>query len=176
MQNDLLSSFITHPERLTALDRYRILDTAPEEGFDDIVRLATRLCAVPVALVSLVTADRQWFKARVGFPHCETDLDRSVCKFALPEPDLLIIPNLTRDFRTVANPLVTGEPGIRFYAGAPLRMTDGSVLGSLCVIDTVPRLDGLTPEQAEDLRALGRLVCRLLDLRQIETSNGQSFF
>lgn len=176
MQNDLLSSFITQPERLTALDGYRILDTAPEERFDDIVRLATRMCVVPVALVSLVAADRQWFKARVGFPQCETDLDRSICKFALAEPDLLIIPDLTRDFRTVANPLVTGEPAIRFYAGAPLRMTDGSVLGSLCVIDTVPRPSGLTPEQSEDLRALGRLVCRLLDLRRFEAINSRSVF
>ena len=173
MQNDLLSSFITNPERLTALDGYGILDTAPEEGFDDIVRLATRLCEAPVALVSLVAADRQWFKARVGFPHCETDLDRSVCKFALAEPDLLIVPDLTVDPRTAANPLVTGESGIRFYAGAPLRMSNGTVLGSLCVIDTVPRPDGLTSEQADDLRALGRQVSKLMELRRTAASDSR---
>ena len=124
------------PDRLATLDAYGVLDTAPEQGFDDIVRLATRLCAVPVALVSLVTADRQWFKANVGFPYCETDLDRSVCKFVLPKPDLLVIPDLIADPRTAGNPLVTGEPHIRFYAGAPLRAPNGQVLGSLCVLDT----------------------------------------
>ncbi|MGU3664187.1 PAS domain-containing protein [Methylobacterium sp. A49B] len=166
MQNDLPGSLVLDQGRLAALDGYGILDTAPEEGFDDVVRLAARLCATPVALVSLVAHDRQWFKAGIGFPHCETDLDRSVCKFVLAEPDLLVIPDLTQDARTAANPLVTGGPGIRFYAGAPLRMADGSVLGSLCVIDTVPRPDGLTSEQADDLRALARQVRSLMELRR----------
>ena len=157
---------VADPARLAALAAHEILDTPPEQGFDDVVRLATRLCATPVALVSLVAADRQWFKARVGFPHCETDLDSSVCKFALVEPDLLVIPDLTADPRTMANPLVTGEPHIRFYAGAPLRTLEGQVLGSLCVIDTVPRPGGLTPEQADDLRALGRQVANLLEMRR----------
>ncbi|WP_246692340.1 MULTISPECIES: GAF domain-containing protein [unclassified Methylobacterium] len=157
---------VTDPARLAALAGHDILDTLPEQGFDDVVRLATRLCATPVALVSLVAADRQWFKARIGFPHCETDLDSSVCKFALVEPDLLVIPDLTADPRTMANPLVTGEPHIRFYAGAPLRTLEGQVLGSLCVIDTVPRPGGLTPEQADDLRALGRQVANLLEMRR----------
>lgn len=170
MQSEFTSSPILDPERLATLDGYQILDTAPEEGFDDIVRLAARLCVTPVALVSLVAHDRQWFKASVGFPHCETDLDRSVCKFVLAEPDLLVIPDLTQDLRTATNPLVTGEPGIRFYAGAPLRMTDGTVLGSLCVIDTVSRPEGLTSEQADDLRALGRQVSSLLALRRLAAS------
>ena len=160
------SSPVLDPARLSALDAYSILDTLPEQGFDDIVRLATRLCAVPVALVSLVAADRQWFKAKVGFPHCETDLDRSVCKFALPEPDLLIIPDLSADLRTAANPLVTDDPHIRFYAGAPLRTPEGHVLGSLCVIDTMPRPEGLSQEQADDLRALARQVTELLSTRR----------
>ena len=152
--------------RLDALDALSILDTPPEQGFDDVVRLATRLCATPVALVSLVAADRQWFKARAGFPHCETDLNASVCAHALTEADLLIVPDLTADPRTAANPLVTGEPHIRFYAGAPLRLSDGQVVGSLCVIDTVSRPEGLTSEQADDLRALGRLVSERLDMRR----------
>ncbi|RVU18450.1 PAS domain-containing protein [Methylobacterium oryzihabitans] len=166
----MTSSSILDPERLASLDSYSVLDSAPEEGFDDIVRLAARLCETPVALVSLVAHDRQWFKAKVGFPQCETELDRSVCKFVLVEPDLLVIPDLTRDARTATNPLVTGELGIRFYAGAPLRMTDGAVLGSLCVIDTAPRPGGLTPEQADDLRALSRQVSSLLALRRTAAS------
>ena len=151
--------------RLAALSAYGILDTGPEEGYDDAVRLASRLCAAPTALVSLVASDRQWFKARIGFPVGETDLDRSVCIHALDEPDLLVIPDLTQDPRTRANPLVTGAPAIRFYAGAPLRTPDGHVIGSLCVIDTVPRPQGLTPEQADGLRALGRQVMSLIELR-----------
>lgn len=160
------SSTVLDPARLTALYAYSILDTLPEQGFDDIVRLATRLCAAPVALISLVAADRQWFKARVGFPECETDLDRSVCKFALPVPDLLVIPDLSADPRTAANPLVTDDPRIRFYAGAPLRTPEGHVLGSLCVIDTASRPGGLSPEQADDLRALARQVTEMLSMRR----------
>ncbi|WP_288584943.1 PAS domain-containing protein [uncultured Methylobacterium sp.] len=152
--------------RLAALDTLGILDTPAETGFDDVVRLATRLCAAPVALVSLVAADRQWFKARIGFPHCETDLARSVCRFVLSEPDLLIIPDLAADTRTANNPLVTGEPRIRFYAGVPLRLADGFVVGSLCVIDTMPRPEGLTLEQTEDLRSLARQVVTLLEARR----------
>ncbi|KQT56967.1 hypothetical protein ASG52_02485 [Methylobacterium sp. Leaf456] len=170
MQDSPITELVLDPARLAALGGYSVLDTAPEEGFDDIARLATRLCDVPVALVSLVAVDRQWFKASIGFPRCETDLDRSVCKFALAEPDLLVVPDLTKDPRTAANPLVIDEPCIRFYAGAPLRMPDGVVLGSLCVIDTVARPDGLTPEQAEDLRALGRQVSNLLELRRTSAS------
>lgn len=162
----LTESNVLDPTRLAALDALAVLDTPAEARFDDIVRLATRLCATPVALVSLVAADRQWFKAQVGFPRCETDLNSSVCAHALAEPDLLIIPDLTADPRTAANPLVTGEPHIRFYAGAPLRLTDGQVVGSLCVIDTKPRPAGLTAEQANDLRALGRQVSDLLQMRR----------
>ncbi|MCJ2035960.1 ATP-binding protein [Methylobacterium sp. J-068] len=154
------------PIRLATLDAYDLLDTPPEQGFDDVVRLATRLCAAPVALISLVAADRQWFKARVGFPLCETDLDRSVCQFVLSEPGLLVIPDLGVDPRTAANPLVTGPPHIRFYAGAPLRTPEGQTLGSLCVIDTVPRPEGLTAAQADDLRALARQVCALMEMRR----------
>ncbi|MBA8915126.1 GAF domain-containing protein [Methylorubrum thiocyanatum] len=159
--------------RLAALRSYGILDTPPEEAFDGIVRLATRLCLTPVGLVSFVAADRQWFKARIGFPSCETDLDRSVCKFALAEPDLLVVPDLAADLRTAANPLVTGEPFIRFYAGAPLRMPDGQVLGSLCVIDTVPRPAGLSPEQRDDLRTLADQVVTQLLMRRAVADRDQ---
>ncbi|AWN39063.1 signal transduction histidine kinase [Methylobacterium radiodurans] len=152
--------------RLAALGAFDVLDTPPERGFDDIVHLARRLCGAPVALVSLVDRDRQWFKARAGFPPCETDLDRSVCKFVLTEPGVLQIPDLTLDPRTRDNPLVTGEPHLRFYAGAPLRTPEGHVLGSLCVIDHRPRPGGLSPEQIDDLEALARQVMDQLVLRR----------
>ncbi|URD38105.1 PAS domain S-box protein [Methylobacterium tardum] len=157
---------IEDPGRLAALDSFASLDPATEQGFEDILHLATQLCAVPVALVSLADRDRQWFKARVGFPTCETDLDRSVCKFVLDEPDILVIADLTADPRTRANPLVTGEPHIRFYAGAPLRTASGQVLGSLCVIDTEPRPEGLTGAQAEALRRLARQTMAQMELRR----------
>lgn len=151
--------------RLDHLDRFNILDTPAEQGFDDIVYLASQMCETPVALVSLVTGDRQWFKARVGFEPCETDLSRSVCAHALVQPDLLIIADLTTDPRTMNNPLVTAEPFIRFYAGAPLRASNGEVMGSLCVIDGKPRPAGLSDQQAEGLRRLGRQVVTQMELR-----------
>jgi GAF domain-containing protein len=157
---------VVDPNRLAALATYGILNTAPEKGFDDIVLLARNICETPVALVSLVAGDQQWFKARLGFPECGTDLNASVCVHALVEPDLLVIPDLTRDPRTLTNPLVTGGPGIRFYAGAPLRTPDGKALGSLCVIDVAPRPSGLTPSQAESLRALAGQVMAQMDLRR----------
>lgn len=157
----------THDEqRLAALERFDILDTPPEQGFDDIVALACMICETPVALVSLVAGDRQWFKARVGFEPCETDLDSSVCAHALVEDDLLVITDLTQDERTDRNPLVTGPPNIRFYAGAPLHDDFGNVLGSLCVIDGAPRPEGLTSSQADGLRSLARQVMSQLDLRR----------
>ena len=151
---------------LAALDTYDILDTPAEQGFEDVTLLASRICDTPVALVSLVDRDRQWFKARTGFPRCETDLNSSVCKFVLTEPDILVIPDLTRDSRTAANPLVTGGPRIRFYAGAPLRTPEGVTIGSLCVIDSAPRPAGLSESQQETLRALARQVITLLELRR----------
>ena len=161
-----IANEITDARRLATLASYDILDTPAEDRFDDVVQLATLVCASPVALVSLLAADRQWFKARAGFPLCETDLDSSVCIHALAEPDLLVIPDLAQDARTAHNPLVTAEPNIRFYAGAPLRMQDGAVLGSLCVIDTKPRSGGLTVDQANGLRRLARQVIDLLEYRR----------
>ncbi|MFC7053115.1 sensor histidine kinase [Hansschlegelia quercus] len=152
--------------RLAVLAEHDILDTPPEPGFDDIVRLASLICETPVSLVSLVAGDRQWFKARVGFEPCGTDLGSSVCAHALAEPDLLVIPDLSADARSRDNPLVTGEPYIRFYAGAPLRTAEGHVLGSLCVIDGKPRPEGLTDRQADALRTLGRQVMSQMELRR----------
>ena len=105
---------------------------------------------------------RALLRARAGFPACETDLGRSVCAYALSAPDLLVIPDLSADPRTCNNPLVTGEPHIRFYAGAPLRTPSGRVMGSLCVIDHRPRPEGLTEAQQDGLRRLARQVMILL--------------
>ena len=152
--------------RLAALDSYGILDTVTERGFDDIVLLASRICKTPVALVSLVNGDRQWFKARVGFDPCQTPLSQSVCALALWRPGLLVIPDLAADPRTRENTLVTGEPHIRFYAGARLETPDGLALGTLCVIDTAPRPEGLTLEQASSLEALARQVVTQMELHR----------
>lgn len=159
-------SYTRDLDRLQALAQFDILDTPPERGFDDIVELAAQICNVPVALVSLVADNRQWFKAKVGINDRETDLNSSVCAHALIEPDLLVVPDLMLDARTRENPLVTGAPFIRFYAGAPLRTAQGQVLGSLCAIDTEPRPDGLTVAQAGALRNLARQVMSQLELRR----------
>ncbi|MEG9500311.1 MAG: PAS domain S-box protein [Methylorubrum extorquens] len=153
-------------QRLDALDATGILDTPPEKGFDDIVALACEICDAPVALVSLVAGDRQWFKARVGFDQCQTPLSQSVCAHALGQPDLLVIPDLTEDRRTRDNPLVTGSPHLRFYAGAPLEAANGERLGTLCVIDHASRPDGLTERQRTGLRRLAGQVMGQIELRR----------
>ena len=152
--------------RLAALLAYDVLDTPPEPQFDDVVQLARTLCATPVSLVSFVAADRQWFKARAGFAARETPLDQSVCVHAIRERELLVIPDLTQDERTRMNPLVTGGPRIRFYAGAVLRAPGGEALGALCVIDDKPRPAGLTAEQTQSLLALARQTMLLLQYRR----------
>ena len=151
----------TGPE---ALARYDILDTGPEDGFEDIVTLASRLLEMPVSLVSLVDTDRQWFKARVGFARSETSLTESICAHAVRQDGLFVIPDTTRDSRTADNPLVTGEPHVRFYAGMPLRTPEGTALGTLCVLDTQPRQ--LSEAQGFILRTLAGRVMTELDLRR----------
>ena len=152
--------------RAGALKELAVLDTPEEQAFDDIVFIASRTCDTPIALISLLDDDRQWFKARVGLDVCQTDIAQSVCQIDVDEADMLVIPDLTRDPRTAANPLVTGERAFRFYAGAPLVLRSGVVVGRLCVIDTKPRPEGLTQEQMTLLHALGRQVSDQLDLRR----------
>ena len=155
-----------HPqeaERLAALEAHDILDTLPEQGFDDLTRLASYICGTPIALVSLVDAERQWFKSRVGLEAAETHRDLAFCAHAILDEGLMVVPDAEQDERFHDNPLVTGEPHVRFYAGTPLKTAEGHSLGTLCVIDHVPRR--LTPEQQEALGALGRQVEAQLRLR-----------
>lgn len=161
--------------RLKALERYSILDTPAEQGFDDIVLLASQICGTPVALVSFVAHDRQWFKARVGFDKSQTPLSQSVCKLAVQtgQKGLFVIPDLSADPRTADNTLVSEDPNIRFYAGTRLETPDGDALGSLCVIDTEPRPEGLTAGQAAALEALGRQVMMMLKLRNTHREQGE---
>lgn len=151
-------------ERLRVLESFQVLDTPPEQAFDDIVRVASLVCGAPIALVTLVDAARQWFKARVGTDVQETPRELSFCQHALARPEVLQVPDATEDPRFCDNPLVTGDAHVRFYAGAPLVTSEGATLGTLCVIDRTPRR--LTPAQTEVLVALSRQVVMLLELRR----------
>ena len=151
--------------RRLALADYAILDTPPDPAFDDLTRLAATLCATPIALVSLVDRDRQWFKSHTGLGVRETPIVQSVCAHALAESSPLIIPDLERDPRTRDNPLVTGPENLRFYAGTQLRNAAGTPIGTLCVIDTVARPGGLDPLQRQALELLGRQVMALMEMR-----------
>ncbi|MFZ4574761.1 MAG: PAS domain S-box protein [Phycisphaerales bacterium] len=151
-------------ERLAALHSCGVLDTAPEDKFDDLTGLAKELCDVPIALISLVDRTRQWFKSCVGLAVCETPRDQAFCAHALLGPGPLIIEDACNDPRTSDNPLVTGEPGIRFYAGVPLVTSDGYTLGTLCVIDTKPR--GISARQIKSLIQLARQATAQLELRR----------
>ena len=152
--------------RLKALQELNILDTLPEQAFDDITLLAAQITASPIALVSLVDRDRQWFKSKVGLDATETSRDLAFCAHAILEPqELLLVPDAREDSRFASNPLVTSDPNIRFYAGEPLVTASGHALGTLCVIDRTPRQ--LTAGQIAALKALSRQVMAQLDLRRV---------
>jgi diguanylate cyclase (GGDEF)-like protein/PAS domain S-box-containing protein len=152
-------------DRLNSLLKYEVLDTFPEQAFDDIVRLASFICGTPISLISLVDKDRQWFKAKLGIELTETPRDISFCAYALDRPDeLLVIPDAFEDSRFSSNALVVSDPNIRFYAGAPLVMPDRQVLGTLCVIDHIPRQ--LSDEQKKALGALARQVVAQFELKR----------
>ena len=151
--------------RLAELLGYSILDSEPEQAYDDVTLLASRICGTPIALVSLVDDHRQWFKSRVGLEAPETSRDLAFCAHAITTPEeLFIVGDAAQDARFSENPLVTSDPRIRFYAGAPLTTTSGNAMGTLCVIDRVPR--ELDAEQLESLRALARVVVAQLELRR----------
>jgi PAS domain S-box-containing protein len=163
--NDLAPTW-TEAQRLEALESYGILDTPPEPAFDDIARLAAQICDAPIALVSLVGKERQWFKSELGIGMQETPRSMSICATALQEKELLVVADLTRDPRFSDNPLVTGAPHVRFYAGAVLRTPEGLPLGTVCVLDPKPRPHGLKEGQAFTLRVLARQVMTQMQLRR----------
>ena len=150
--------------RIAALQAFKILDTPPEDAFDELTRLAASIAGTPIALISLVDSSRQWFKSKVGLAVSETPRDVAFCAHAIEEPTLFVIPDASKDGRFAKNPLVTGDPNIRFYAGAPLITTEGHALGTICVIDYIPR--EFTPEQQEALQELGSLAMAHIELRQ----------
>jgi len=160
-------------QRLAALIQCGVLDTEAEPAFDDLTKLAARLCGTPIALVSLLDASRQWFKSRVGIDARQTPRAEAFCGYAILKDEPLIITDAAQDERTCDNPLVTSEPGIRFYAGIPLLLSTGEALGTLCVIDLAPRQ--ITVRQIEDLKALALQAASQLELRikirQIEDAN-----
>jgi GAF domain-containing protein len=151
-------------QRLKVLWQYDLLDTVPEEVFDDLTELAARICEAPIAMITLVDEKRQWFKSKVGVSVNETSRDISFCSRAIEQSELFIVPDASCDSRFAENPLVISDPKIRFYAGAPLITPDGYALGTLCVIDKVPR--ELGPEQKQALRVLARVVMTQLELRR----------
>jgi len=155
---------VDEERRVAALHRYSILDTLPEQIYDDVTALASLICGTPISMVSLVDAERQWFKSTVGVEMRETPRALSFCAHTIPTHATLIVPDAQQDKRFMDNPVVTGAPGIRFYAGAPIVEANGHVLGTVCVIDTRPR--SLSPIQVAALEALARHVMALMEMRR----------
>ncbi|TNC52385.1 PAS domain S-box protein [Rubellimicrobium rubrum] len=153
-------------ERLRALNRYSILGSERETLFDEVARLAADICEAPVAMVGFITADRHWLKAEIGVGSRDLPLETSFCRHAIQDSGLFVVPDLAQDPRFAQNPFVTGEPGVRFYAGAPLLTPEGVPLGTVCIFDTVPRPDGLDERPARLLRTLARHVMTELELRR----------
>lgn len=150
-------------ERLKALYAYNILDTPAEQAYDDIVQLASLICGTPIAVMTLIDKDRQWFKSIVGLDAKETPREVAFCSHAILNPaQVLVVPDATQDKRFSDNPLVTGEPGIRFYAGSPLLSHEGHPLGVLCVIDRKPMI--LSDDKIQALRILSRHISVQMEL------------
>jgi len=152
--------------RLAALQHYRILDTAPEAAYDDIVSLAAYLTGVPIAAISLIDVDRQWFKARIGLSEYSTPREHAFCAHTILQTEIMEVKDASKDPRFASNPLVTGQLNIRFYAGAPLVTHSGEALGSICIMDRHPRK--LSVEQRDALKKLAGIVMRTLECRQFQ--------
>lgn len=151
--------------RVAALRAYDILDTPREEEFDEVVRVVSAICGTPISVINLIDSSRQWFKAEVGLGVRETPLPASICAHAILQPDLFIVPDTLQDARFADNPLVTGEPHLRFYAGALLESPEGLPLGTICVLDYQPR--ALDENQKALLRLTARQIMKMLELRRL---------
>lgn len=151
-------------ERVRELQTFEILDSAEEQEYDDLVYLASQICQTPIALMSLVDNDRQWWKSKVGLPGRQTPRDVAMCAHAILAPQTMVVKDARLDERFAGNPLVTEDPSIRFYAGAPMVTLNGHAMGTLCVIDRVPR--ELSEVQKKSLEALSRQAVMLLELRR----------
>ncbi len=156
---------VTESERLKALEEYEILDTPAERAYDDVVKLASHIAGMPISLISLVDSDRQWFKAKVGVDSAETPRDIAFCAHAILGQDPMVINDALKDDRFLDNPLVTGDPNVRFYAGIPLVTPSGHNLGTLCVMDDEP--GSLSEEQIFGLTTLANQVIRNFELRRL---------
>ena len=156
--------------RVAELKAYGILDTPNEPEFDALVRTTARMFDVPIALISLVDTDRSWFKARHGLESRETPSAISFCTHAIQGPDVYVVPDAASDKRFANNALVTGNPNIRFYAGAPLKTPTGKRIGSICIIDTKPR-DDLSNAEKTSLEDMAAEVMRAVNARQLRRIN-----
>lgn len=155
-------------QRLAALQEYAVLDTGAEQAYDDITMLAAYICDVPMAMMTLVDEDRQWFKSKVGLPFTQTPRDASFCAHAILEPaQVMVVTDASQDPRFARNPMVLSDPGVRFYAGAPLVSPAGLAIGTVCVIDSIPR--ELDDRQIQAMKALSRQVVAQLELRKTST-------
>ncbi len=150
-------------KRLAALRHFEILDSEPEQSYDDLTYIASVICQMPIVLVSLIDEHRHWFKSKVGLAVSETSRETSFCAHAILRNEVMVVPDAHLDERFQDNPLVLGDPNIRFYAGAPLYSNEGFALGTLCVIDSVPRT--LSEQQVKGLEALARQVSSLIEMR-----------
>lgn len=174
---NLISSMIPAPipdnekERLETLYDYQILDTEAEPSFDELTLLATYICKTPIALISLLDRDRQWFKSIIGPIPPEINRDSAFCSHCILQQDFMIVPDTLKDERFIDHPLVVSEPKIRFYGGFPLINDQGFAIGSLCVMDVMPR--NLAQSQTESLKLISRQVMRQLNIRRHLSHIGQ---